>query len=373
LPVGREVGLNISVLGQDDLDIGIRIRRTVTSSNDEAAACDAEFGPGKIHCGGEFLYENPSQEKRVNDLIFFINKEYIIKEKEDLIKLNMELEKKVDERTSQLRNKDIQLLEMDRIAGVATMAAGIAHEINNPLSFVKSSISFVQKGQGKMIAALKYWDDKPVSESLLKEFQEYLTQINFDYLISTIDGKFERIKNGIERIMNIVKNLKSFSMVDREEIGKINLNKNLEETMEVLSSADIGNVKFVTEFQELPIMECYVNDINQCLYHVIQNAVNAVENNGIVRITTSYDDKDEQIIVNIVDNGRGMTPAVLRQAFNPFFTTRPVGSGTGLGLTIVERIIKHHKGKVDISSTVDVGTTVTIKLPVARVPAKKQE
>lgn len=272
--------------------------------------------------------------------------------------------KEIQEKTEQLRQKDLQLLEMDRVVGIATLAAGIAHEINNPLSFVKSSIGFVKKSVDKMVGAARYWDDKPVSEPLLKDYKDYLSQINFDYAASSLGEKFDRIKKGIERIMKIVNSLKSFSRVDKEEIGKIDINNSIEEAIEILSAQELEDVEFVKELQKTPLMECSANAINQCLLHTIQNAIDAVEGRGTIKIISSYNERENQILINIIDNGKGMSPELVRQAFNPFFTTKAVGSGTGVGLSMTERIIKRHGGKINISSKEGEGTTITMILPM---------
>ena len=285
----------------------------------------------------------------------------------DLYKKNIILEsqmKELHEKTEQLRQKDLQLLEMDRVVGIATLAAGIAHEINNPLGFVKSSIGFVKKSVDKMVGAVRYWDDKPVPEPLMKDYKDYLTQLNFDHAAGSLGEKFDRIKKGIERIMKIVNSLRSFSRVDREEIGKIDINKSIEEAIEILSARELEDVEFVKELQEAPLMQCSANSINQCLLHTIQNAIDAVDGRGMIKIISSYNEKENQILVKIIDNGKGMSPEVLRQAFNPFFTTKAVGSGTGVGLSMTERIIKRHGGKINISSKKGEGTTVTMLLPV---------
>lgn len=253
---------------------------------------------------------------------------------------------------------------MDRIAGIATLAAGIAHEVNNPLSSIKSSINSVKKGVDKMHDAIRYWNNKPVPEHLMIDYKEYLEKINFSYLSSSFDNKIDRIKNGIERIMKIVNNLKGFSRVDRENIGKIDIKQSIEEAIEILNANEAKKVEFIKELKEVPLIDCFTKEINQSLFYIIQNSIDAVDNNGQIKIINSYDEKTEQIIIQIKDNGKGMSPEVLRQAFNPFFTTKAVGSGTGLGLSITEKIIKNHGGKINISSKEGEGTTVDIQLPV---------
>lgn len=286
---------------------------------------------------------------------------------EDLKAQNITLEKQVQEiqdKTELLRQKDIQLLEMDRIAGIGTLAAGIAHEINNPLGFLKSSLDFLLKSTNMMIDAIHYWDDKPVPEPLLTEYRKFLDDKNFNHLTETKDKRFERIQRGIERIMKIVNSLRSFSRVDMAVVEDLDINRSIDEAVDILSTQDSGNIEFVKEFAGLPTITCSPNELNQCLLHVIKNAVDAVAGKGVIRISTAYDDAGKEITIQVTDNGIGMSPEVLRQAFHPFFTTKPVGSGTGVGLSLTERIIKSHDGTIRIDSIEGQGTTVTMTLPV---------
>jgi C4-dicarboxylate-specific signal transduction histidine kinase len=295
--------------------------------------------------------------------------EKLIKETAELTRFNQELERKVTEKTEELRRKDMQLLELDRIAGIGTLAAGIAHEINNPLSFVKSSISFLKKGVDKMSGAITYWNEKPIPEPLLKDFKDYLAGINYDHLTNSLESKFDTINRGIERIIKIVGNLKSFSRVDMEAKGFLDINQSIEQAMDILNTQSDGGdktVQFIKEFEQLPQLECYTSEINQCLLHIINNALDAVQNNGSIKLLTSYDEKEKQIIITIIDNGAGMSEETLKQAFSPFFTTKPVGSGTGIGLTITERIVRRHGGRIKLTSKAGEGTMVTICVPALK-------
>lgn len=328
---------------------------------------------GTIHSNDFWNYfkKNPSLAKNVIIEMNKRNKEVsanfinrLLKENEDEKLAKEKLEKMVEDKTRQLREKDVQLMTMDRLSGITTLAAGIAHEINNPLSFVKGSVSFVKKGVSKMVGAAQFWDDKEIDKELLNDYKEYLSQINFEYMIKTLDEKFERIKKGIDRIIIIVKNLKSFSRVDKENVSSIDINQSISEALEVLNTEERENLKFFTELENLPFLKCCANEIHQCLFYIIQNAIDAVEDNGIIRICSSYNKNDKQIIIKIIDNGKGMEPGELRRAMNPFYTTKPVGSGTGLGLTITEKIIASHKGNIHLSSKKERGTTVTMELPI---------
>ena len=266
----------------------------------------------------------------------------------------------------------MQLIEMDRIAGIGTLAAGIAHEINNPLGFVKSSAGFLKKSLDKMIEAARYWDDKPVPEPLLKDYHDYLAGINFDHLANSIDSRYDRIKRGIERIMKIVNSLKSFSKIDMEAVGKLNINNSIEETIEIVSAQGEKDLEFVKDLQEIPLIACFPNEINQCLLHTLKNGLDAIDQKGTIKIATSYDEKEDTVYVRIIDDGKGMSPEVLKQAKNPFFTTKPVGEGTGVGLSLTERIIKRHGGDIKIYSEENIGTTVIMAFPVVGETGSEQ-
>ena len=291
----------------------------------------------------------------------------IKKMREDLREKNITLERQVDEikeKTELLREKDIQLIEMDRISGIGTLAAGIAHEINNPLGFLKSTLGTLNKNVDKMRDALGYWKDKPATDPLVQGYLEYVAAISLDRVVNSMDEKFDRAGRGLTRIMDIVNSLKRFSGIDMEPLAKIDINNNITEILKVAPNQEEKKVDIVTQLQELPLIECAPYEINQCLLQLLKNAFDAIDNEGTIKITSEWCRKDAQIVIRIVDTGRGMSPEVLRQAFNPFFTTKPVGSGTGVGLSLTERIIKRYGGMIQLESTSGRGTTATIKLPV---------
>lgn len=289
------------------------------------------------------------------------------KMREDLQAKTVTLSRQVEEikeKTEQLREKDLLLIEMDRMAGICALSAGIAHEINNPLGFLKSTFNALRKGVDKMQVALEYWEDKPASDPLVHGYQEYIVGISLDLVVCSMGAKFDRAERGIARIMDIVGSLKSFSCVDMESLTLMDLNKNIAELLTIAINLDEKKVEVVTELQELPLIEIAQREINQCLLHLLKNAIDAVDNEGTIKITTAWHQEDAEIVVQISDSGCGMSPDVLRQAFNPFFTTKPVGSGTGVGLSLTERIIKRYGGKIHLDSTEGRGTTATITLPV---------
>ncbi|MBF0101793.1 MAG: hybrid sensor histidine kinase/response regulator [Desulfobacterales bacterium] len=289
--------------------------------------------------------------------------------KETLESKNILLEQQlieIEQKTKKLREKDVQLLMMDRIAGIGTLAAGIAHEINNPMGFIKSNTNSIKKSTQNLIRFLSDWELKPEDQFLPEIFHKELDLINFNSFKQTLNSKYDRIERGIERIIQIVNSLRNFSRIDNEDVGKLDINKSIQEAIELLKPSN-KTIMFQTMFEAAPMLECVASEINQCLMHVIKNAIDAIDTDktGEIIIKTSVIAASDtipknQIRIQVIDNGIGMTENVLNQAFNPFFTTKSVGSGSGIGLTITENIIKRHHGSITITSTAGKGTTVDI-------------
>lgn len=274
------------------------------------------------------------------------------------------LEETVQQKTHLVRQKDMQLIEMDRIAGTAILAAGIAHEINNPLGFVNSSLSFLEKAMGRFIEAIDFWNDKPVPEPLMNDYRACLGRLNYEYVVSSLTKKFQMIKRGVNRITTIVNSLRSVSRVDQEPMGDMAVNRSIEDVIALIRARGDKDLNFLTDLTEVPFIYCHTGEIYQCLLHILVNAVDATSDGGTVCIATSYHAPENHVVIRIEDKGKGMSEDVLQKAFTPFFTTKPVGSGTGLGLSITENIIKRHGGRIEIESKEGEGTRVTLLLPL---------
>ncbi|MEO5361032.1 MAG: ATP-binding protein [Nitrospirota bacterium] len=290
----------------------------------------------------------------------------LIQEKDKLLLFSKELEKQVEEKTKMLRKVDMQLIEMDRIAGMGTLAAGISHEINNPLSFLKSGVVFIEKQFAKLTEAAVYWENHPFSQTTVDEYAKYIDGLNINSMNDSINKKFDMIQRGITRISKIVNSMRSITCLDMAQSGTIDINKSIEEVLEILSTKDSKSIQFIKELNQLPLIDCITKEINQALLHILTNAVDAIRHTGIINIKTSYDDETKTITVHISDNGVGMSPDVLKRVFDPFFTTKDVGAGTGIGLSITEGIIKRHNGKINITSAVGEGTTVVLQFPMIK-------
>jgi len=265
------------------------------------------------------------------------------------------------EKTETLRQKDLQLMEMDRLAGISTLSAGIAHEINNPAMMIAANLRNLEAS----------W---PVIKESLESARGRAPSKEIDYALDDIPKITEGTRGGVDRIKKIVNNLRVFSVQETSPAGKMDVNQAIEDALEVLATPDDQDVAFQKELGEIPLLVCSQSEINQCLLHVLKNAMDAVTHRGAITINTSHDTKKDRIIIRIADNGTGMSEEVLNQALNIFFTTKPVGSGQGVGLSVTERILKRHNGAINITSNEGEGTTVTMTIPVvAAIPLLKNK
>lgn len=283
--------------------------------------------------------------------------------REGLALKNRQLEQKIQElaeQTEKVRQKDTQLLMMDRIAGIGTLAAGIAHEINNPLGVIKSSLSGLKTDCAKIIAAGRLGCEQKSADAAADSAGLCLVA-GFQ---GAVENKFARIDRGIDRISTIINSLLRVSRIDREKVGSFDINASINDVVGLLTTAE-KMIRFDLHLTDIPLLQCIPNEINQCLLHLLRNAIDAVGSEGVITIRTIYEAAQNLLSILISDNGEGMTEEVRRRAFNPFFTTKPVGSGTGVGLTIVEQIVVKHHGRIELMSKEGEGTTVYLSLPVA--------
>ncbi|KJR42873.1 integral membrane sensor signal transduction histidine kinase [Candidatus Magnetoovum chiemensis] len=299
----------------------------------------------------------------INNILWSINRRLssthidilseLIETKETLIQSKKELENIVNEKTKKLKEKDMEQLSIDKITCLGTMAAGIAHEISNPLGFIKTSMNFCKRHVKEL------YERKKINKKDLEK------------LVNVIDRKSGIIDTGVERISKIIGTLQQYIRLDVSDIEIIDINEAIDEVIEMLKLTIGKEVRFIRNRGQLPKIETSSWNINQFLIHIIKNSIESMDETGTVIICTSFVEKYSYIVIQISDFGVGMSSTILDKAFTPFFTTKPVGTALGVGLTITERIIKGLKGTIDILSEEDNGTTVTVKLPVKNMLSHK--
>ena len=299
---------------------------------------------------------------------------------------NIMLEAKVEERTSaliksngelnvameDLKNAQSQLVSAEKMASLGQLTAGIAHEINNPINFVSSSVKPLQQNIDEILSVLhKYEELKQEGDlpEILAAVQKLKESIDYEYLLNETNEIIEGIEEGASRTAEIVAGLRTFSHVDDVGIKKFDLHKGIDSTIKLLKGEINGNVKIERKYGELPPIEAYGGKINQVFMNVLSNALHAIAKKttgepGVITITTT--DLKEEVEIGISDNGIGMDDEVRRKIFEPFFTTKDVGDGTGLGLSVVYGIIESHHGKINVTSEIGKGSTFIITLPYSQ-------
>ena len=309
----------------------------------------------------------------------------MFKENEELIReQNSMLEQKVTIRTEELehalrnlQNTQSQLVNQEKMASLGQLTAGIAHEINNPINFVSSNIAPLKRDIKDIMEVINFYreiGEKEFSPSSIKEAKKLEEDLELDYVLGEVDQLLKGMEDGAKRTVEIVKGLRLFSRVDEQDVKKVDLHDGINSTIILLNSSIPGKIRIVREFGELPLVECLAGKINQVFMNIINNAVHALSDH----LDTIKDPKIEirtkafldHIVVEIEDNGPGMSPQVKQKIFEPFFTTKAVGRGTGLGLSIVYSIIENHKGTLEVISEEGQGTIFKISLPLYQSTSK---
>ncbi|UCV01857.1 sensor histidine kinase [Dechloromonas denitrificans] len=271
--------------------------------------------------------------------------------------LSGELEARVRAQVLQLEERQQMLYSAEKLASVGQLAAGVAHEVNNPLGFVRSNLATFQHYLGQF-GGLK---------ARLGEGEVAWQALDLDFVLEDGGDLLAESLKGIDRIAKIVSELKSFSNVDRASEEFLDLNDCLRQAASVIEGQLPPGVSLRLELLPLPGLVCLPGHINQMLLGLLRNAGQAISEAGRPGEIGVSSAADEQgITIHIRDNGVGMTAEQLARAFEPFYTTRPVGAGAGLGLTTARNIVLAHSGRIDLVSYRDVGTTVTLFFPLPK-------
>ncbi len=310
-----------------------------------------------------------------------------MKENERLVtEQNVQLEKKVHKRTADLENRNTelqtamndlrmtqqQLVESEKLASIGQMTAGIAHEINNPINFVQSNVGPLKRDIDEILDLLSQLAQIDENKDLLEQINNLKGQyakLDVDYLKHEIQQLLNGIEDGSKRTAEIVKGLRVFSRMDRNELVLADINECLNSTLVVMKNMTKAEVTLNVELGEnIPKINCYPGKLSQVFMNLVTNAVQATRlpnRQPIDRVINvrSYL-SDNKICVEIQDNGNGIPVEIQEKIFEPFFTTKEVGEGTGLGLGIVAGIVGEHSGQLTFTSNPNEGTTFLITLPI---------
>jgi PAS domain S-box-containing protein len=284
----------------------------------------------------------------------------------DLRKANetLEVEKKRQEvLIKRLEDAHNQLVQAEKMASLGQLAAGVAHEINNPVGFVNSNLGTLQQYSDDMLrllAAYERWE-KTLAKDAQEEMARLKTEIDVDFLREDIGNLLSESLDGMQRVRRIVQDLKDFSHVD--EVGRqwANLESGLDSTLRVIWNELKYKAEIIKEYGAISDIECLPSQLNQVFMNLLVNAAQSIENSG--RITIRTGEEGERVWVEIEDTGHGIKPEHLSRIFDPFFTTKPIGKGTGLGLSLSYGIVQKHDGRIEVKSDVGKGTVFKVLLP----------
>jgi signal transduction histidine kinase len=286
--------------------------------------------------------------------------------------------KELEEAVRQLEAAHAQLVQSEKMASIGQLAAGVAHEINNPLGFISSNLNSLQayiddvkKVAGAQNELLQACLSRQDVDGVARRVNELLTELDFGYVLNDLDDLVSESVEGAQRVRQIVADLRDFSHVDAPDVNEENVNQLLDKTINVAWNELKYKTEVVREYGDIPPLPCYGGRLNQVFLNLLVNAAHAIEEKGVVTIRTGA--TDLTVWIEIEDTGCGIPSENLAHIFDPFFTTKSVGEGTGLGLHLVQTIVNAHGGAISLRSTVGAGTTFRVDLPLSGPPQTRKE
>lgn len=273
-----------------------------------------------------------------------------------------ELQRTVD----RLASTQEQLLQSEKMASIGQLAAGVAHEINNPIGYVGSNLGTLQDYATALLALVEKYHEALFCEDPAGRREDLLQarqRLDIDYIVGDLPNLLKESREGIERVTKIVQDLKDFSRVGRDQkMQPADLLQGLDSTLNIVWNDLKYKVRLEKHYGNLPPVECLASEINQVFLNLLLNAGQAIEQRGTIELASGCDDNEAWI--SITDSGCGIPPEAMPHLFDPFFTTKPIGRGTGLGLAISYGIVAKHHGRIDVSSRVGQGSTFRVVLPI---------
>ncbi|MEG4532458.1 PAS domain S-box protein [Microcoleus sp. D2_18a_D3] len=283
----------------------------------------------------------------------------------------------------ELRSTQTQLIQTEKMSSLGQLVAGIAHEINNPVNFIYANIDYLNQYTKQLLDLVSlYADEYPEPNSIIVD---RIQEIDLDFMAEDLIKLVGSMQVGTERIRQIVLSLRNFSRLDESAMKPVDIHEGIESTLLILqhrlkSRDSRPEIEVIKEFGKLPLVECYASQLNQVFMNIIANAIDAIEEryqklsvreadtkSGHITISTAVTPQ-KTVRVEISDNGTGIPEGIVDRIFNPFFTTKAVGKGTGLGMSIAHSIVvEKHKGKIDCISSIGCGTTFKIEIPIDKV------
>jgi two-component system, NtrC family, sensor kinase len=344
----------LQILGLNCMELFVRSGMKVVSCDDVSG--HMTYAGGSRHF--ELLF-NELKQLGTNEVRGSV---VTIHETTEFVRVNEDLKKA----SIELQQAQTSAFQQEKMASIGQLAAGVAHEINNPMGFISSNLTTMGKYLQKIIAfetTMIEAIQKSGDQGTVAQLKDVRAQMKIDIILNDLHKLLEESQEGAQRVRCIVRDLKSFSHEDEAECKPFSINDCLDSTLNMARN----EIKYVAEVvldydPDLPLLNCYPQKLNQVFMNLLVNAAHAIDGHGTIHIKTHHAGDD--IVVSISDTGKGIAPENLTRIFEPFFTTKEVGKGTGLGLSISYEIIKKHGGEMTVASEVGAGTTFTVRLPL---------
>ena len=300
-----------------------------------------------------------------------------------LAEINVHLEKQVAARTQdlqqamdELKASQVHLVRSEKMAMLGQMVAGVAHEVNTPLGYVRSNMELVGDNLTRFDELIQHTDqllhalkaptiNQEQVEQLIDQTLQWCEEMKEDKVSEDLADLIKDGLYGVDQIAELVVSLRDFSRIDESKVKDVDINDCITTSL-TMARNNLRALEVNTNLSELPLIQCNPSQINQVLLNLFNNAAQAmpIDHKGVLQVTSSIDKAQQHVIVSVKDNGAGIPESTLAKIFEPFFTTKKAGDGTGLGLAITAQIIEQHGGSIEVSSSVGEGTTFTIKLPI---------
>jgi two-component system, NtrC family, sensor kinase len=272
----------------------------------------------------------------------------------------------------QLQDTQAQLIQTEKMSGLGQMVAGIAHEINNPINFIHGNIKHVRRYVDDLLTIIALYEASPNARTTMNpEVQAHLQEYDIDFIQRDTSSAMASMETGVERIVSIVKSLRNFARLDENDQKEVDLHEGLESTCLLLQHRLGSNIAIQRDYSQLPKVQCYPAQLNQVFMHLLHNAIDALKDVSLIDQTKQITIRTQsmgadRVKIEFQDNGPGIATAIQSDIFNPFFTTKTVNAGKGLGLSVAYRIVHEHRGNLSVVSTPSMGATFAVELPIVR-------
>ncbi|MBI4831944.1 MAG: response regulator [Candidatus Lindowbacteria bacterium] len=356
------------ILGEGNTDIGPEEKSTL-----ELLAHRLAQNIGRI-------FEERARQKTANQVLFSANK-LLDAQNEELKKVNDELllaNKELEKANNEIKMAQAKLLQQEKMASIGMLAAGVAHEINNPIGYIHSNMGTLLKYVDKVSQMFRIYDEVAsesaegageTRQAARAKIEEKKAELRIDHVIEDLAALARESAEGTIKVKKIVADLKNFSHADDDKMTGADINELIETTLNIVWNELKYKAEVIKNYGNLPRVQCYPMQLNQVFMNLLVNAAQAISEKGRIVITTKVE--GDNIVISTADTGCGIPKENAAKIFDPFFTTKPVGKGTGLGLSVVYDIVQRHRGKIDVKSEVGAGTEFIVSLPISEAPDAK--